>query len=140
ERTQAGMNDCKQALTEADGDMDKAVEVILKKGLAKAAKRAGRVATEGEVRAEVFGGGREAAMVEVNIETDFSARNDKFKALVGHAREAAKAAPAGTNLEEMSHGGKKLADEANELTAVIGEKITLRRAVRIAVGKGKQGF
>jgi elongation factor Ts len=140
ERTQAGMSDCKAALTEAAGDMDKAIEIILKKGQAKSAKRAGRVANEGEVRAEVLQGGREAAMVEVNIETDFSARNDKFKALVQRALAAAKAAPAGSALEELSYEGKKLTDDATEITAIVGEKITLRRMAKVAVGEGKQGF
>ena len=140
ERTQAGMADCKSALGEAAGDMDKAIEIILKKGQAKAAKRAGRVATEGEVRAEVAAGGREAAMVEVNIETDFSARNEKFKTFVGHVLAAAKAAPAGSALEELSHGEKKLVEHANEITAVVGEKITLRRSAKVAIAAGKNGF
>ncbi len=140
ERTQAGMADCKAALTESSGDMDKAIEIILKKGQAKAAKRAGRVATEGEVRAEVAAGGREAVMVEINIETDFSARNERFKAFVGHGLAAAKAAPAGAELESLSHDGKKLVDHAAEITAIIGEKITLRRCAKIAIPQGKNGF
>src|SRR6185437_8252286 len=83
ERTQAGMSDCKSALVEADGDMDKAIEVIIKKGLAKSAKRAGAVAAEGEVRATVSADKRHATVVEVNIQTDFSARNDAFRDFVG---------------------------------------------------------
>src|SRR5262245_4006250 len=83
ERTQAGMSDCKSALVEAEGDMEKAVEIILKKGLAKSAKRAGAVASEGEVRASVADGKQSATVVEVNIQTDFSARSDLFKAFVG---------------------------------------------------------
>jgi elongation factor Ts len=140
ERTQAGMADCKSALTEAEGDMDKAVEIILKKGQAKSAKRAGRVASEGEVAAEVFGGGREAVVVEVNIETDFSARNEKFKNFVQRVVAATKAAPEGAALEELSFEGKKLVDDANEITAIIGEKITLRRSKKLAVAAGKSGF
>jgi len=140
ERTQAGMADCKAALTEAEGNMDKAVEVILKKGQAKSAKRAGRVASEGEVAAEVFGGGREAAIVEVNIETDFSARNEKFKSLVQRVLGAVKAAPEGAALEDLAFDGKKLVDDASELTAIIGEKITLRRSKRVAVPAGTSGF
>ena len=140
DRTQAGMADCKSALVEAAGDMDKAVEIILKKGLAKSAKRSGKVATEGEIRTQVFGNGREAAIVEVNIETDFSARNEKFGALVGRAMEAAVAAPTGQSFEELEHGGKKLAEHASELTAVVGEKVTLRRYTKIAVPAGKAGF
>ena len=83
ERTQAGMSDCKSALTEAEGDMEKAVEIILKKGLAKSAKKAGAVASEGEVRASVSADQRSATIVEVNIQTDFSARNDNFREFVG---------------------------------------------------------
>ena len=83
ERTQAGMSDCKSALVEASGDMEKAVEVILKKGLAKSAKRAGAAATEGEVRAAVSPDGKTGAIVEVNSQTDFVSRNDQFKEFVG---------------------------------------------------------
>src|SRR4029077_13473661 len=74
ERTQAGMSDCKAALVEAGGDMEKAVEVILKKGIVKAAARAGRVATEGEVRTSVAANGKHGTIVEVNCQTDFVAR------------------------------------------------------------------
>lgn len=140
ERTQAGMADCKSALSEADGDMDKALEVILKKGQAKSAKRAGNIAAEGEVAAEVFGNGREAVIVEVNIETDFSARNIKFKELAQRVLAAAKAAPAGAALETLSFEGKNLVDDANELTAIVGEKITLRRSKKLALADGKHGF
>jgi elongation factor Ts len=140
ERTSAGMGDCKSALEEAGGDMDKAVDIILKKGQAKSAKRAGRTAAEGEVRAEVYGDGRRALLVEVNVETDFSARNDKFKALVDKVVGAAKDADAGADLASLSVGGKSLADHASELTAIIGEKITLRRFSQLAVGEGKHGF
>src|SRR5437773_12200420 len=95
ERTQAGMSDCKSALEEASGDMEKAVEVILKKGLAKSAKKAGASATEGEVRASVSADLRVATLIEVNIQTDFSARNDLFKQFVGDVLEVAKKAPIG---------------------------------------------
>src|SRR5262245_23428730 len=100
ERTQAGMADCKNALVEAGGDMEKAVEVILKKGLAKSAKRAGAVATEGEVRALVSPDAKSGVLVEVNIQTDFAARNDKFKAFVQEVAMAAAGAKAGANLDE----------------------------------------
>ena len=76
ERTQAGMMDCKNALVEANGDMDKAVEILREKGLATAAKKQGRTATEGLVDAYIHGGGRIGVLVEVNCETDFVARND----------------------------------------------------------------
>ncbi len=140
ERTQAGMTDCKKALVEADSDMDKAVEIILKKGQAKSAKRAGKVATEGEVRTEIASDSRSAAMVEVNIETDFSARNEKFKSLVDKAMTAVQQVGADGELAALEVDGKTLAEHATELTAIVGEKITLRRFVKLAVGEGKHGF
>jgi len=80
ERTGSGMSDCKKALVETDADMEKAVEYLRKKGLAKAAKKAGRVAAEGLVHSYIHGGGRIGVLVEVNCETDFVARNDDFVA------------------------------------------------------------
>ncbi len=82
DRTQAGLNDCRGALIAAGGDMDKAVDIILKKGLAKSAKRAGAVATEGEIAASVAHDKKSGVLVEVNIQTDFAARNDDFKTFV----------------------------------------------------------
>ena len=86
DRTGAGMNDCRMALIEAEGHEEKAVEIIQKKGLAKAAKKAGREATEGAVISYIHGGGRIGVLVEVNCETDFVARNEDFQAF---AREVA---------------------------------------------------
>ena len=80
ERTGAGMADCKKALTETSGDMDKAIDYLRAKGLAKAAKKAGREATEGAVTSYIHGGGRIGVLVEVNCETDFVARNEDFQA------------------------------------------------------------
>ena len=80
ERTGAGMSDCKKALTEVGGDMDKAIDYLRTKGLAKAAKKAGREATEGAVVSYIHGGGRIGVLVEVNCETDFVARNVDFQA------------------------------------------------------------
>ncbi|MBX3161201.1 MAG: translation elongation factor Ts [Deltaproteobacteria bacterium] len=80
ERTGAGMSDCKKALTEVAGDMDKAIDYLRTKGLAKAAKKAGREATEGAVVSYIHGGGRIGVLVEVNCETDFVARNEDFQA------------------------------------------------------------
>jgi elongation factor Ts len=79
ERTGAGMSDCKKALTEVGGDMDKAIDYLRTKGLAKAAKKAGREATEGAVVSYIHGGGRIGVLVEVNCETDFVARNEDFQ-------------------------------------------------------------
>jgi elongation factor Ts len=86
ERTGAGMADCKKALTEVGGDMDKAIDYLRAKGLAKAAKKAGREATEGLVVSYIHGGGRIGVLVEVNCETDFVARNEDFQ---GFTREVA---------------------------------------------------
>lgn len=86
ERTGAGMADCKKALVEVQGDMDKAIDYLRAKGLAKAAKKAGREATEGAVVSYIHGGGRIGVLVEINCETDFVARNDDFQAF---AREVA---------------------------------------------------
>ncbi len=80
--TGAGMMDCKKALQEAGGDFDKAVKILRERGLAKAAKKAGRAANEGMIHAYIHGGGRIGVMVEVNCETDFVARTDEFKNLV----------------------------------------------------------
>src|SRR5689334_19457734 len=80
ERTGAGMSDCKKALTEVGGDMDKAIDYLRAKGLAKAAKKAGREATEGAIVSYIHGGGRIGVLVEVNCETDFVARNEDFQA------------------------------------------------------------
>ena len=79
ERTGAGMSDCKKALTEVGGDMDKAIDYLRAKGLAKAAKKAGREATEGAVVSYIHGGGRIGVLVEINCETDFVARNEDFQ-------------------------------------------------------------
>ena len=80
ERTGAGMADCKKALTEVSGDMEKAIDYLRAKGLAKAAKKAGREATEGAVVSYIHGGGRIGVLVEINCETDFVARNEDFQA------------------------------------------------------------
>jgi elongation factor Ts len=82
ERTGAGMMDCKKALVETDGDLEKAVEYLREKGLAAAAKKAGRIAAEGLVDSYIHGDGRIGVLVEVNIETDFAAKNEEFKAFV----------------------------------------------------------
>jgi elongation factor Ts len=140
ERTQAGMSDCKSALVEASGDMEKAVEIILKKGLAKSAKRAGAVASEGEVRAAVAEGKRAANLVEVNIQTDFAARNDQFRSFVGDVLAAIEKAPAGADAKALAIGGKTVADLSTELTAKIGEKVDVRRWSRVEIGGGKHGL
>jgi elongation factor Ts len=139
ERTSAGMSDCKNALVEAEGNMDKAIEIILKKGLAKSAKRAGAIASEGEVRAAVSSDLRSATIVEVNIQTDFSARNDLFRDFVGDVLNVAKTAPIGTDLGTLPLRGKTVNDVVTELTATIGEKVAVRRWDRVEVPEGSSG-
>jgi len=82
ERTGAGMMDCKKALTESNGDMEKAIEILREKGLAAAAKKAGRIASEGIVDSYIHGGGRIGVLIEVNSETDFVAKNEEFRQFV----------------------------------------------------------
>ena len=82
ERTGAGMMDCKKALAETNGDIEKAIDLLREKGIASAAKKAGRIASEGIVDAYIHGGGRIGVLVEVNIETDFAAKNEEFKTFV----------------------------------------------------------
>lgn len=102
EKTGAGMMDCKKALTEAGGDMAKAEEVLRKKGLSAAAKKAGRIASEGAVLSYIHGGGKIGVLVEVNCETDFVARTEGFQALVkDFAMQIAASAPRWVRREEV---------------------------------------
>lgn len=102
ERTGAGMMDCKKALTESQGDVDKAIEYLREKGLAAAAKKAGRIAAEGLVDSYIHGDGRIGVLVEVNIETDFAAKNEEFKAFVKDiAMQVAAARPEYVSREEV---------------------------------------
>lgn len=102
ERTGAGMMDCKKALTETKGDLEKAVDFLREKGLAAAAKKAGRVAAEGVVEAYIHGGGRIGVLVEINCETDFVAKTDNFKALARDiAMQIAAANPSFVRREEV---------------------------------------
>lgn len=140
DRTQAGLNDCKSALVEASGDMEKAVEVILKKGLAKSAKRAGAIAAEGVVSAQVAADGKSGVIVEVNIQTDFAARNQEFLDFTAAVVKAALAAKTGADLgAEPFPGGKSTVEETRQaLVGKLGENITVRRWDRIAIdGPGK---
>jgi len=137
EKTGAGMMDCKTALNETAGDLEQAVDWLRKKGLAKAAKKAGRVAAEGLVATE--SSGHRATILEVNSETDFVARNEQFQAFV---REAAKIALMGDgSLESLADarfpGAQTTVKERlQELIATIGENMTLRRLAKIEIGKG----
>jgi elongation factor Ts len=111
DRTQAGMSDCKNALVEAGGDMEKAVDVILKKGLAKAASRAGRIAAEGEVATWVAAEGKRGVIVEVNCQTDFVSRGDEFKGFVRNVLEAASKATSGAGRPKYEGTGADLGSQ-----------------------------
>lgn len=132
ERTAAGMTDCKNALVEAEGDIDKAVEIILKQGKVKSAKRASATAAEGEIRATVVADKRKGTLIEVNIQTDFAARNDRFQAFV---KELAELAPTAKDVQDLVTkklaNGQTVADYRDELIAVIGEKIDVRRMAHL---------
>jgi elongation factor Ts len=137
EKSGAGMMDCKKALAETSGDIEQAVDWLRKKGLSAAAKKTGRVAAEGLVG--VASEGVRAAIVEVNSETDFVARNDKFQAFV--AETAKLALKAGSSLESLQNAaypgtGRTVKDELTNLVATIGENMTLRRVQQLAVGQG----
>ena len=103
DRTSVGMMDCKKALTDASGDMEKAVDILRQKGLAKAMKRAGREATDGMVHSYIHSGGKIGVLVEVNCETDFAAKSEDFAEFVRNvALQIAAANPLGVNPEDIS--------------------------------------
>jgi len=131
ERTGAGMMDCKKALTATDGDMQKAIDWLREKGIAKAAKKAGRTAADGAVAAYVSKDGKTGVLLEVNCETDFTANNENFRALEKKVIEhIAEAKPADLDaLNDSVIDGKKVSELVTEATATIGEKISIRRFV-----------
>ena len=135
ERTGAGMMDCKAALQETNGDMEQAVDLLRKKGLAKAAKKAGRIAAEGLIGLAVEG--PKGVLVEVNSETDFVARNDLFQGLVKMIANVA--LTVGTDMEKIKAakvGPITIADAIADTIAKIGKNMTLRRASQLSVGTG----
>jgi len=139
ESTGAGMMDCKAALTETSGDMTAAQDWLRKKGLSKAAKKAGRVAAEGLIGLKVAG--TKGVVVEVNSETDFVARNDLFQGLV--AMIASVALDVGTDVDRIKAakvGAITVADAITDTIAKVGENMTLRRAASLAVSKGAIGM
>ncbi len=132
DKTGAGMMDAKKALVEADGDMEKASEILRQKGIASADKKMGRIAAEGRVESFIDANG--GAMIEVNCETDFVAKNDEFKALAtGLAKNVETQKPADVDALlglTCADCGKVISDALKEKIASIGEKITVRRFVR----------
>jgi len=138
DQTGAGMMDCKAALSETGGNLEAAVDWLRKKGLSKAAKKAGRVAAEGLVGVAV--GATKGILVEVNSETDFVARNDLFQGLVKMVADAA--LDAGANVDKIlaaKAGGITIDEAIADTIAKIGENMSLRRAAELAVGKGAIG-
>ena len=137
----AGMMDCKKALTKTDGDMDKAIEFLRENGLAKAAKKAGRVAAEGMVATNLSADGKTAAIVEVNSETDFVAKNEKFQTYVSQVAAqvaASSAKDVETFLAEpwIEDSSKTVNENLASMIAVIGENMTIRRFDKIEATDG----
>ena len=142
EKTGAGMLDVKKALDEADGDTEKAIEIIRVKGLKGIAKREGRSASAGLIAAKVVGApdgtdgadGQVGVLVEVNAETDFVAKNEKFIDFAAKVLDAAVASGAETveELAEVAAGGSTVKELTDSMQAVIGEKIVVRRIARLA--------
>ncbi len=140
DQTGAGMMDCKTALKETGGDLEEATDWLRKKGLAAAAKKAGRLTSEGLIG--VYVEGRRGAMVEVNSETDFVARNETFQELVRAI--AALALRAGGDLDallqlQMPASGRSVADEVTHAISLVGENINLRRTAAVEVDEGVVG-
>lgn len=137
EKTGGGMMDCKKALTETDGDLEAAVDWLRKKGLAAAAKKAGRTAAEGLVG--VVANGASGAMIELNSETDFVARNDKFQKIVSDIAGIAQASAGdldAINAAAYPGTGRTVAEELTNAIATIGENMSLRRAASMSVTDG----
>ncbi len=156
ERTGAGIMDCKKALKECDGGIDAAVDFLREKGLAAAAKKAGRVAAEGLVDTYIADSYRVGSLVEVNCETDFVAKNEDFQKFVKTiARQVVESnpvsvssedAPAGTDASQVlleqpfvEDASKNVAAALNEMIATIGENMSIRRFSRFAVAEGAHG-
>ena len=155
EQTGAGIMECKVALVDSNGDLEKAAEVLRDKGLAQVAKRAGRDTTEGIIEAYVHTGGRVGAIVELGCETDFVARTDAFRDLAHDiAMQVAAMAPAYVDEKEMEEGdtrpvaqvsllqqpfikssGSSVGDVVQELAAKVGENVRVLRFTRLALGE-----
>ena len=135
EKTGAGMMDCKKALTETNGDMEKAIEYLREKGIAKAGKKSGRIAAEGLVECYISEDGKTGAIVEVNAETDFVAKNQEFKDFVMDvAKQIVEKNPADVEAllaqESISEAGKTVQEVLTNKIATIGENMNIRRFAR----------
>ncbi len=136
EKSGAGMMDCKKALTETNGDVESAVDWLRKKGMAAAAKKAGRIAAEGLVA--VAAGDRKGVAIELNSETDFVARNSDFQAFVDEIAQVALATDGSLDnlMEASARGGKPVREAVVEMIGVIGENLNLRRSAGLSVEEG----
>ena len=135
EKTGAGMMDCKKVLTETDGDMEKAIELLRERGIAKAAKKSGRVAAEGLVESYISEDGKTGAIVEVNSETDFVAKNEEFKNFVlSVAKQVVVKNPKDVeellSQESIDEAGKTVQEVLTDKIAKIGENMNIRRFAR----------
>jgi len=141
EKTGAGMMDCKKVLTETNGDLEKASELLRERGIAKAAKKSGRIAAEGLVEAYISEDGKVGAVVEVNSETDFVAKNEEFKAFVADvAKQVAEKNPATVEellaQESTAVVGKTVQEVLIDKIATIGENMSVRRFARFETADG----
>lgn len=143
ERTGSGMMECKKALVEAHGDIDAAAEAMRKSGLAKADKKAGRIAAEGIIAIQTSADGKQAAMVDVNCETDFVSKGDEFKnfaAAVAQCVLTKKPADTAALMDlPLTEGGESINTVRLAMVAKIGENINVRRFVRFQADKGAVG-
>jgi len=135
EKTGAGMMDCKKVLTETDGDMEKAIELLRERGIAKAAKKSDRIAAEGLVAAYVSEDGKVASVVEVNSETDFVAKNEEFRTFVADVAEQVainnpKDVEELLNMSSIKVAGKTVGEVLTDKIATIGENMSIRRFER----------
>lgn len=155
EQTGAGIMECKQALEDNEGDLNKATEALRLKGFAQAARRADRATTEGVIEAYIHTGGRVGALVELGCETDFVARTPEFRSLAHDlAMQVAAMAPAYVDADEMEEGdtrpaaqvtllrqpfikgsGSSVEDTIKEVAAKVGENIRVRKITRLALGE-----
>ena len=141
EKTGAGMMDCKKVLTETDGDMEKAMELLRERGIAKAAKKSDRIAAEGLVECYISEDGKIGSVVEVNAETDFVAKNEEFRSFVADvAKQVVEKNPKDVedllNQESISEAGKNVQEVLTDKIATIGENMNIRRFARFETADG----
>lgn len=144
EKTGAGMMDCKNALVEAEGNEEKAIELLRKKGLSRVEKRSGREAKEGLVQSHIRPDGRLGVLVEVNSETDFVARTDDFRNIVSLITEKIASAPkipvSVDEVLDMQANGSTIRIALNEVASKLGENLIFRRFCRLEVPTGMEGY